>query len=63
MGRSAEITESGELIFGSLIEVGLDGVMQTDYFWQSERRSTPAGSVAAERLLEEGVAELAANFK
>lgn len=51
------------MILRTLLEVGLDGVMQQDFYWKSNERVAPVGSVEAERLLEEGVQELAEQLR
>lgn len=63
MGRSLELAETGDLTFRTLVDVGLDGVLQTDFHWQSSDRTAPVGSVAAEKMLEEGIAELAEQLR
>ena len=55
--------ESGELVLRTLVDVGYEQVMQTEYHWRSEERSAPVGSIQAERMLEEGVTELAEKLK
>jgi hypothetical protein len=58
MGRGLELMEDGMLIARTLLDVGPDGVLQTDYSWQSEERSAPVGTVEAGRTLEGTVEEL-----
>jgi serine/threonine-protein kinase len=63
MGRSLELAAEGVLILRTMLHVGLDGVMQNDFHWQSAAPKAPVGSVAAEKLLENGIAELAARLQ
>jgi serine/threonine protein kinase len=58
MGRGLELTAGGDLIVRTLLDVGLDKVMQTDFVWESDDRSAPVGTIEAERMLEETVEEL-----
>jgi hypothetical protein len=58
MGRSVELIEEGVLIVRTMIDLGLDRVMQSDMHWMSEERSVPVGSVHQEAALQEAVAEL-----
>jgi hypothetical protein len=62
-GRSLELTEEGQLILKALIDVGHDSLGGNDFHWQSEPRTAPVGSVQAERMLEEGVAELGEHLR
>ncbi len=58
MGRGLELREDGRLILRTLLDVGLDGVGGSDFWWESDERSAPVGTVEQERMLEEGVEEL-----
>ena len=49
----------GTLIFRAFVLVGLNRTLGSNYSWQSEALKAPVGSVASERMLEEGVARLA----
>jgi hypothetical protein len=57
MGRGLELLADGALIMRSFIDVGYPMLSGTDYQWQAQPRTAPAGSVEAERMLEDGVAE------
>jgi hypothetical protein len=46
-----------------MVHVGPEGVMGTDFDSQLAIRSAPVGSVEAEKMLEDGVADLAAALK
>jgi serine/threonine protein kinase len=58
MARGVELEEGGDLVVRFMVHVGPEGVMGTDYHWTSEPYRAPVGSIAADRLLERGVAEL-----
>jgi serine/threonine protein kinase len=58
MGRGVELVEDGQLIIRTMIDLGLDGVMQSDMHWTSADRSVPVGSVSQEAALQEAVREL-----
>lgn len=59
VARSVELEEGGDLVVRFMIHVGPEGVMATDYNWLSDAFRGPVGSIAADRLLEQGVAQLA----
>jgi serine/threonine protein kinase len=59
MSRSLELLDDGRLLLHLMVDVGLEGVMQTSFNWHPPVASSPVGSVEAERMLEEGVRELA----
>ena len=63
MGRGLELIEDGTLVLRTLIDVGLDGVMQTDFWWESGERRALVGTIEAERMLEEAVEELRAKLE
>lgn len=58
-GRGLELTADGTLTFRAFVLVGLSRTLGSKYSWQSEALKAPVGSVASERILEEGVALLA----
>jgi hypothetical protein len=58
-GRGLELTANGTLIFRAFVLVGLNRTLGSKYSWTSEALEAPVGSVASERMLEEGVAALA----
>ena len=58
IGRGIELTENGELIIRAMLDLGLDGVMQTDMHWTDEERVVPVGSVQQEAALQGAVAKL-----
>ncbi len=62
-GVGLDLTEGGTVVFHSFVLAANRGVMGSDYFWQSQPVNAPAGSVAAERMLEERIAELTEKFK
>ncbi|MDX6609690.1 MAG: hypothetical protein QOF85_1615 [Solirubrobacterales bacterium] len=45
MGRGVELVEDGQLVIRTMIDLGLDGVMQSDMHWMSKERAVPVGSV------------------
>lgn len=55
MSRSLELFDDGALVPHLMVDVGLEGVMQTSFNWHRPLASAPMGSVEAERILEEGV--------
>ena len=57
-GAGVELTSDGDLIFRTYIDVGPEGVMGSDFSWERGTASARVGSVEAERMLEEGVADL-----
>lgn len=63
MGRGVELIENGELIVRTMIDLGLDGVMQTDMHWISEERAVPVGSIQQEAALQEAVTELGVKLR
>ena len=58
MGRGIEVAEDGTLIFRAFIDVGFPTLGGNDFAWQSDGKEAPAGTVEAERLLEDAVREL-----
>jgi len=59
MGRSLELAEDGELTARALIAVGYPNLAGSDnHLWQSPPRTAPVGTVEAEKMLQDAVAEL-----
>jgi serine/threonine protein kinase len=58
-GRGLDLAADGTLIFRAFVLVGYQRTLGSKYHWESEALDAPAGSVASERMLEEGVAALA----
>lgn len=63
MGRGVELIEGGQLIIRTMIDLGLDGVMQSDMAWNSEERTVAVGSVQQEAVLQEAVGELGGKLR
>jgi len=59
MMRSLELVNDGDLLLNLWVFVGPEGVMGMDFNWQPPLASAPVGSIEAERMLEEGVGQLA----
>lgn len=59
MSRSLELVDDGTLLLNLLVLVGLEGVMHTDFSWQSEVMSAPIGTIEAEKMLDDGIKTLA----
>jgi serine/threonine protein kinase len=59
VGRGIELLEDGSLVIRTIIDLGLDGVMQTDMHWAGAERVVPVGSTEQELALQEATAELA----
>jgi serine/threonine protein kinase len=57
-GAGVELTSDGDLIFRTYVDIGPEGVMGSDFSWERDTASARVGSVEAERMLEEGVADL-----
>lgn len=57
-GAGVELTADGDLILRAYIDVGPEGVMGSDFTWESDPATARVGSVESERMLEEGVADL-----
>jgi hypothetical protein len=62
-GVGLDLTEGGTLIFRSYVLAANREVMGSEFFWQSQPTDAPVGSVAAEQMLEERIAELTEQFK
>jgi hypothetical protein len=58
-GWGLDLTADGTLIFRSIVHVGLQRAFGSPYSWTSEASDAPVGSMASERMLEDGVALLA----
>lgn len=63
MGRGVELIEDGQLIVRTMIDLGLDGVMQSDMHWTSDDRIVPVGSIQQEAALQEAATELGAKLR
>lgn len=63
MGRGVELIEDGQVVIRTMIDLGLDGVMQSDMHWMSDERVVPAGSIQQEAALQEAVAELGVKLR
>ena len=63
MGRDVELIEDGQLIIRTMIDLGLDGVMQSDMHWMSDERIVPVGSIQQEAALQEAVTESGAKLR
>jgi hypothetical protein len=63
MGRSIELRDDGLILLHLMVDIGLEGVMETFYHWEMDARSALAGSIEAEKMLEAGVDELSAALK
>lgn len=57
-GAGIELTADGDLIFRAYVDVGPEGVMGSDFTWERDTASARVVSIEAERMLEEGVADL-----
>ncbi|MHB8868884.1 MAG: protein kinase domain-containing protein [Thermoleophilia bacterium] len=62
MGRSIEVTGDGQLIFRALLSVGHETTGGGPYWWLSDDKKAPAGSIASEGMLQEAVNELAGHL-
>jgi serine/threonine protein kinase len=58
MSRSLELRSDGMLMLNMMVHVGPEGVMGNAFYWQMHERSAPAGTVEAEKMLEDAVHEL-----
>lgn len=63
IGRGLELTDGGTLIFRAFAEVDYRGLAGSDFTWQADEREAEVGSIEADKMLEEGVSELAAKLK
>jgi hypothetical protein len=58
-GRGLDLLEDGEVVIGAYVIVHFEEVMGVDFHWSSGDRSAPAGSIEAERAIQQLVTELA----
>jgi hypothetical protein len=58
-GRGLSLLEDGELLIGAYVMVHFEKVLGVDFDWQSGDRLAPAGSIDAERAIQQLVGELA----
>lgn len=63
MSRSVELFSDGSFLLRLWVFVGPEGVMGSYFDWQWPETLAPVGSIEMERVLENGVAELAQNLK
>jgi serine/threonine protein kinase len=63
MGRGVELIEDGQLIIRTMVDLGLDGVMQSDMHWMGDERIVPVGSIQQEAALQEAVTELGVKLR
>ncbi len=63
MGRSVELFDDGVIQLRLMVHVGPQGVMGTYFDWSLGEMSAPAGSVEAEKMLEDGIGELTEALK
>lgn len=63
MARGVELEEGGDIVVRFMVDVGLDGVMQTDYNWNSDAYRAPVDSIATDRALEQGAADLGVHLQ
>lgn len=58
-GRGLDLLEDGEVVLGAYVIVHFEEVMGVDFEWRSGDRPAPAGSIEAEHVIGQLVAELA----
>jgi serine/threonine protein kinase len=58
MGRSIELADDGTLTARALIAVGYPNLGGDNHLWQSQSHTAPVGTVEAEKMLLDAVAEL-----
>jgi serine/threonine protein kinase len=64
IGRGIEVADDGDLILHAFVDVGNPGTSRTDYHWTLHPPlSAPAGSVAAERALEQMAEDIRAKTR
>lgn len=61
-GRGLDLLEDGEVVLGAYIIVHFEKVLGVDFHWSAGERSAPAGSIEAERAIQQLVTELAAEL-
>jgi serine/threonine protein kinase len=59
VGRGVELMEDGALAIKTMISCGYENISPVNYFWLSEPRTAPVGSIEAEQMLQSAVQELA----
>lgn len=63
MSRLAELFSDGVLLLRLWVHVGPEKTMGSFFDWQSPDVSAPVGSIEMERMLQDGIAELAQGLK
>jgi len=63
MSRSLELFNDGDLVLHLMVHVGPQGLMGSDFHWQSGKLSAPVESLEAEKMLESGAHELTEALK
>jgi hypothetical protein len=63
MSRSAELFSDGAFLLRLWVHVGREKTMGSFFDWQSPDMSAPVGSVEMEKMLQDGVADLAAGLR
>ena len=63
VGRGLEVDEEGQLIIHAFVDVGDPETSRTDFNWQPAARTAPAGSIQAEKMLDDSADEIAAQVK
>jgi hypothetical protein len=63
LSRGLELEEGGKLAVRFMVDVGLDGLMHTDFSWVSAPYEAPVDSVALERAFEQAIADLSERFE
>lgn len=58
-GRGLDLLEDGDVVLGAYVIVHYEKVLGVDFHWSSGERSAPAGSIEAERAIQQLVSELA----
>jgi hypothetical protein len=59
MARSVELRDDGTLLLHLMVDVGLLNAAPSMFHWASEHLAAPVGSVESERMLEQGIDQLA----
>jgi serine/threonine protein kinase len=62
MSRAVELFGDGSLVLLLMVDVGPEGVAGARSEWRFKYTSAPVGSVEAEKMLDDGVAEMAAEL-
>ena len=63
MSRSVELFSDGDFVLRLWVHVGPEKTMGSFFDWQSPDLSAPVGSVELEKMLQDGVAELAQGLR